>query len=719
MATKQLQIVIKGTDGLSAPMRAATVVVVNFGEQTLKSAAKAEGSLSRLFKHFTSVTGIVQTLVAGRLIGGVAQSFGEAAEKLNEVGDIARRFEIPVEQLKELRVIGNAAGVDIGTFARAIDKAQGELGVFARTGGGAAAESLKRLRIPLRDANGEMRNIVDILPDLAAQIERLPDNASRLDVLSGLFGKADDDILQVLNLGFERIARLRAEAAALPNVFTPQQVRIAQDYRQAVKGVQEAWLGLKIQVFENIGPTITDLGVRLARVLSILPEVSGNFMRELRQSFTGGEEGDAASQRLIAMFEDVGEVVRVGIGGVGRLALVATSNVLDLIFTGVDTRLGQWIIQLGPKLGIWLGRAYNQSLINITEDIRLMFGDTVGDLFQSQIDISNKRIDALVQSEVSLRRDYAKEFSSAFKRSYQEDYFSQFKTELDATSQEISTAMDALEVSSDAVLGWGEAWDRSAAKIDTVIARLRAGKNEIQQFNVRSYSDSFFGGLSKAADDLNDSMQNLFVQGQQIYGGIANTISGNLSTALVNAAGDVRNLGSYFREFFSSTLRGVSQLITQMLVLRLVAGIGGALVGGAAAPAGASVIDSPQTEFGLLPFADGGLVPGRDRGRDSVLAGLRPEEFVLTPEATRRAGAGRLKAFNDGGPVPPAIGGGGAGGGVTIVNNFYVNGQQLPSGQTSIDQRSLAAIEQAIGRMYHNQLRNNASLRDEARRLTQ
>jgi hypothetical protein len=48
----------------------------------------------------------------------------------------------------------------------------------------------------------------------------------------------------------------------------------------------------------------------------------------------------------------------------------------------------------------------------------------------------------------------------------------------------------------------------------------------------------------------------------------------------------------------------------------------------------------------LIPFAEGGQVPGKDYGRDTVPAMLRPQEFVLVPEAAKYYGNRFLDLLN-------------------------------------------------------------------------
>jgi hypothetical protein len=78
----------------------------------------------------------------------------------------------------------------------------------------------------------------------------------------------------------------------------------------------------------------------------------------------------------------------------------------------------------------------------------------------------------------------------------------------------------------------------------------------------------------------------------------------------------------------------------------------------------ASKFGGPHVDrINIKGFASGGVVPGVDRGMDSVLAMLRPQEGILIPEATRAlGGASGIGAINaaarSGGPLFAGVGAG-------------------------------------------------------------
>lgn len=667
MATKQLSVLIKAVDQFTAPLRTMIGGVGAFGQGILSMAAKAGGSILSLIKHFTSLTGIVQGLIVGKVIGGIASAFGEAVQEINQIGDIGRTFEIPVEQLARLRVVARAAGGDLAGLAGILDKAQGALGEAAATGKGAAAEALTRLRIPLRDSAGNVRNIVDLLPELAIQMERLPDNAQRLNALGGIFGKADDDVLKILNLGAERIALLQQQAGAFADIFTPETVASAQRYRQAVQGVQDAWLTLKVRLFGEIGPFIADFFESAAVVIGNLPELIGSVLGTTRDAIFGsGEQQAQARQQFADFFESITRLAEAGINNMGRVLLgvsLVTSRAYFSVFREnliseyrkIQDEVAVGFALFGEELGVFpKGTAQTQ--------------------FENNLASARSKFDAF-NAQLSDSGEYTDELRIAWTK---------MRTEVSAAGIDVLRTGNAI-VDVSGLLNSGS--DATRRVFEAVQALRRVTEQPLAVTG-----GGFLDGMRAAAEDLAIQTGNLFEQGKQVYSGIAQQISGNLSNALVDAASSVRTLGGAFRDFLSSTLRGVSQLITQMLVLRAVSGIG-ATIFGTAASAGT-----------LAPAVlEGGGVPG-----------------VAVASTVDVGSIGKPPVPGFGGFASGGGGGGGVGGAggasvqVSIVVN--VNGGGGGAGG-AIDARSVAAIKEAAMEGVMQGLERSAAQRDRLRRL--
>jgi muramidase (phage lysozyme) len=76
----------------------------------------------------------------------------------------------------------------------------------------------------------------------------------------------------------------------------------------------------------------------------------------------------------------------------------------------------------------------------------------------------------------------------------------------------------------------------------------------------------------------------------------------------------------------------------------LLGSIVGSVIGGGGNPLGLLT--------GILGFSEGGVVPGTDKGKDSVPAMLRPGEFVVSRDGVTNMGTAFLDSLNSGGAMP-------------------------------------------------------------------
>lgn len=127
----------------------------------------------------------------------------------------------------------------------------------------------------------------------------------------------------------------------------------------------------------------------------------------------------------------------------------------------------------------------------------------------------------------------------------------------------------------------------------------------------RSIADGISGGAKKGLQSMVLSFLDMIQQ----------VVLGRLKAALAEALGGIASGGSGKGGFFGGLLRAI---------------LGGAASGAAGGVGGGATAASSTNAIGAIHFAQGGLVPGFDKGYDSVPAMLRPGEYVVP----RGGGAG-------------------------------------------------------------------------------
>jgi hypothetical protein len=652
MASKDLQIIIRAVDQASAPIGGvqASVARLGTGFATMgRAVTAAMGSvISSLTSVRTLVTATLGALAARQLYG----SFRATIDLLDELGDTATRTGLSLQTLSALKFGAEQTGQSFEQLAGFVNTAQTNLGRFAINGTSRANVYIRQLGINVRDARGQIRDLNDLIPEIDVAIRRL-DPARQGAFAAAIFGSPE-----ALDAQLSRVREFGRQAAALGAIFTPAQVAAAEAYVQAIGRVEAAWAGLKARVVEEIAPELTAIVNNLAAALAVVPQAVGNLTRTLRAALSGDA---GAAKDLEAFLEvlgyflvqglyDLGDLlIRTGIG-IADAAATVLADVFGRVFRDRVASVFETVGELDPT-GM-LTRLGN--LLRAAEGLK----DSAG-----PINLFARRLNEISETDAYGANAAVRNFSL-----------------------NVQNLGAPLAESAERILRIGEAF----AKVREEITSGGGGGPGGPGGPVGG--DSFFAGFAEGMRGLRNEIESWRQEGVRAAQEVARAFSSNLSDAIFTVIKGTESLGDAFRNFASRTLDAVTQLIIQILVLRAVAGIGGAIFGGgtdaagslpfagrAGVASGGLIVGGSR---GVLRMAGGGYVPGPSVARDIVPAVLMPGEFVLSRRAAAAAGLAALAAFNAGGPVPPAMaeasgtastpaivvnitmgGGGGAGGG--------------------------------------------------------
>lgn len=282
---------------------------------------------------------------AGRALGGLALQVGRIAAPLAAIGataagvglltvtrrtadaagalsDLSMQTGISVGDLQELSDAARLAGVDQGTLAGALQRLNRGLAEAAAGGGGDLGPLLRHLGISMRDANGQIRNAADLLPELANAFARNENQALRARAATELFGRAGVQLLPMLINGGKALEESR-------NRF--------RQFGYSMADNAEA-LALASDQFENLEVATEGLanaiGARLAPILGPIAQRIALWVVANRDLIASGIERWAvrASDAFTKFFEDRGPLLRLSdfAGSISRTveALGGVENVL-------------------------------------------------------------------------------------------------------------------------------------------------------------------------------------------------------------------------------------------------------------------------------------------------------------------------------------------------------------------------------------------------------
>lgn len=740
MATsKTLSIILKTVDQATSPIKRIVTSIGSLGTKMIRIDKMLINSAKRIARAAFSVKGAITGLAAIMAARVVWGSIKETLTRLDEITKRSRDFGIAVEQMSVIDFAASLAGVEVRSLATAFRTASKNLTEFARTGTGEAAQTLQDLNIQVTDGTGHVRDLVELIPEIGAAIEGLP-QTERLGILSELFGGRGAIAIERLVKSGD-LTKFRAELEALGGVVTAQQGAAAEAVNDALTRVDTAWEGLKARVVADIGPTLADLLNQIAVFVAMVPTLVGRAAKFVQDLFGDGPARDAAREKLAAFLQSLSDLIVSTLQNFGRILLATLLVVTNALFIALGPEVKAATVRFLISViadsmtaaNQFLGDQLRKMAASTTNVIGKAALNALAGAFEMQAIFGDLGKHGLIQmtDEFFLAADTIETFNAHVQDAGRyttmlSDAVAKLKEDAGAGGAEAFADLDA-------ILGFLDEYNRRAQALAASMNQVRTGGRGAggggNTDGEEVIPGNFFQGVKVAINELEAKAKHLHNFGKQLASSLADHVSSELTTAIINVATGVNSLKEAFRDFASSTLRLVSQLILRMLILRAISGVASAAAGSGGQSTGAEFMGPLNNSGGIIGrgvagrirptgalaraagiamLAGGGLVMnGAQANRDSVLAGLTRGEGVVNRAGMRANGAATLAYMNTGGRVAPA--GGGAGAGVVVQQTVVIQGGQP-------DARTLKQLRQASRDGVLDGLRRDPGFRESVRR---
>lgn len=267
----------------------------------------AAGSLMAPFVAITALLGggemfehLIETAAqAGASLEVLGQKTGETAEDLSRLQFAAEQSHV------------GAGALDTG-LTRLARSMQG-----AASGTGAAADAFRAMGISVKDNEGNLRPLREVLLDVADKFKSYEDGAAKSALAMNIFGRSGADLVPLLNQGRDGIADLTMESDRLGATWSEQQKGVAVEYEDAMKRVHAE--------SSSYGRTVA---------IAIMPALTA-----LADSFTKSAGGagllDVVTEALAGTFRFLGSVV-IGV----KYLVVGTFDEIKGVLTLVGDAIG-------------------------------------------------------------------------------------------------------------------------------------------------------------------------------------------------------------------------------------------------------------------------------------------------------------------------------------------------------------------------------------------
>jgi hypothetical protein len=141
--------------------------------------------------------------MAGFSVMGIKNAITGFAQLGETVYNAAKRTGMTVEEIQRMKYVSEQAGVPMEALEGSIGKLNVNMSKAAGGKNKSLANLLKALHISARDANGEIRSGIEVLPELADGFKRNTNEAVRAEMGMALFGKGYQQLMPMLVEGSE------------------------------------------------------------------------------------------------------------------------------------------------------------------------------------------------------------------------------------------------------------------------------------------------------------------------------------------------------------------------------------------------------------------------------------------------------------------------------------------------------------------------------------
>ena len=195
----QLKAILSAQDQMSPALKQIALAAKNTRKYLLDIGTAGGKLAGAVGLPLTAITGAM----AGFSVVGIKSAVVGFAQFGESVYNASKRTGTSVEMIQRMKYVAEQAGVPMEALEGSMGKLNVRLGDAANGGNKKVAELLKRLGISARDATGQVRSGIDVLPELADGFKRNTNEATRARMGMALFGKGYQQLMPLLVDGSE------------------------------------------------------------------------------------------------------------------------------------------------------------------------------------------------------------------------------------------------------------------------------------------------------------------------------------------------------------------------------------------------------------------------------------------------------------------------------------------------------------------------------------
>jgi TP901 family phage tail tape measure protein len=245
-------------------MSALRELLVAFDVDTGAAVQKLKG-LDGAIGGAKATLGTLATSILGAFSLHAATDFiKEQIEIGSKINDTAEKLGVGTDELQQFQYAAGLVGVSAEGAGKALGFLNKNMG-NAIDGNKESVETFKKLGIEIKDGQGNVRELGDVLPDLANSFADMGSQQERTAMAMKIFGKSGAELLPLLSKGSEELAEMKREFEELGGGMQSDFIDMADKAGDEIDRFKFAMQGLKSRIAVEVLPTVIDFAKQLQK----------------------------------------------------------------------------------------------------------------------------------------------------------------------------------------------------------------------------------------------------------------------------------------------------------------------------------------------------------------------------------------------------------------------------------------------------------------------
>ena len=462
------------------------------------------------------------SMAATGAIAGLAGLAVKAAKDADDLNTLAKQTGLSTKELQKMQYAADLIDVDTDTIVSGIRKLKKNLD--------GQQDTWKKLKVNVKNANGEYRDITDIFYDTVAALGDIENETERDTVAMTLFGKSADELAGVIDDGGKALKQLGKEAEDMGVIISQEDLDKANELNDTLDKLKAEVLPvlaqLGVQIADAIMPYLPQIQEGIEKVLNVLKNISPETLAIV-----------GACLAVASALSPVLSIISALVGGFGHLVAVlpkipglfsAISTAASTISSGLGTALsaigtfmtqdiGATLAAGGAQAGLMAGAAIGGSILAALGGMEV--GKKVGAaIFPDDAELYESY--SGIEGTFRMLKDLVVALKDFFVMTW-EDGVKRWKTVLDVIGAVFEKMGENLRTS------WSKTWTNIKTTFDSIVNGIKSV--------FTSMINSVISGLNKVSSGISKVSGGHINMGQIAYmaeGGVLTS-----GTAVVGEAG--------------------------------------------------------------------------------------------------------------------------------------------------------------------------------------